>query len=153
MTVLQKSLICASAMLLAVFVTRIPPAAAQARDAAFSMPAADEYSAIIERPLFSPGRKPPEGEVVAPAPESNEADGDAGREIILTGTATDQADRAAAILHDAAQGINFQVRVGDKVDGWTIKAIQPRAVTLSTETQEVTVTLDEPTFPSATADR
>jgi len=152
MMVLRKSLVCASAVLLAALVTRMPQAAAQARDSAFSMPAADEYSAIIERPLFSPGRKPPEGEAAAPAPESNEAEGQASREIILTGTATDQADRAAAILHDTAEGVNFQVRVGDKVEGWTIKSIQPRAVTLSTETEEVTVTLDDPTFPSVIGD-
>ena len=65
----------------------------------------------------------------------------------MAGTATDQSARAVAILHDVAQGVQFRVWVGDEVQGWTVKAIKPRTLVLGTETQEVTVTLDEPVVP------
>ena len=70
------------------------------------------------------------------------------RQIVLAGTATDQSERAVAILHEVSQGVQFRVWVGDEIAGWTVKAIRPRALVLGTATQEVTVTLDEPAIPA-----
>jgi hypothetical protein len=123
-------------------------ASAQDAAAVFSLPPLEEFGAIVDRPLFSPDRRPPADQVESEAPvASSEPSGSAERQIVLAGTATDQSERAVAILHDLSQGIQFRVWVGDEIEGWTVKAIEPRAVVLSTATQEVTVTLDEPAVP------
>ena len=123
---------------------------AQSPDSTFTLPPPEEFNAIVDRPLFSPDRRPPENasstEASSPAAETG---GDAPRQIVLAGTATDQSNRAVAILHDVSQGIQFQVWVGDEVDGWRVKEIRPRMVVLATATDEVTVTLDEPALPAA----
>jgi general secretion pathway protein N len=116
----------------------------------FSLPPIDDFNAVVDRPLFSPERRPPpetsqEGEPAAAAEESSDGE----RQIVLAGTATDQSKRAVAILHDVSQGVQFRVWVGDDVAGWTVKAIRPRALVLGTATQEVTVTLDEPAIPAS----
>jgi hypothetical protein len=122
---------------------------AQETPGAFSLPPLEDFSAIVDRPLFSPDRRPPtetsevgEAAVAAEGPSSGES------QIVLAGTATDQSERAVAILHEVSQGVQFRVWVGDEIGGWTVKAIRPRALVLGTATQEVTVTLDEPAIPA-----
>ena len=124
-------------------------AAAQETEPVFSLPPLEDLNAIVDRPLFSQDRRSPadRGEPEVPAVAS-EPTGSAERELVLAGTATDQSERAVAILHDLSQGVQFRVWVGDEVEGWTVKAIEPRAVVLGTATQEVTVTLDEPAVPA-----
>lgn len=123
---------------------------AQSPESTFTLPPPDEFNAIVDRPLFSPDRRPPEdaspAEATSPAPDTG---ADAPHQIVLAGTATDQANRAVAILHDVSQGVQFRVWVGDRVDGWRVKEIRPRTVVLATATEEVTVTLDEPVLPAA----
>ena len=144
-----KSLLPAIALLFAASAFRAGSAAAQDAEPIFSLPPLEELSAIVDRPLFSEDRRPPvdESQSVAPAASTQPSD-TAEREIVLAGTATDQSERAVAILHDVSQGVQFRVWVGDQIDGWTVKAIMPRAVVLSTSTEEVTVTLDEPAVPA-----
>jgi general secretion pathway protein N len=125
-------------------------ASAQETPEAFSLPPLDDLNAVVDRPLFSPDRRPPPetsqpGEPAA-APETTSS---GERQLVLSGTATDQSERAVAILHDVSQGVQFRVWVGDEVAGWTVKAIRPRALVLGTTTKEVTVTLDEPAIPAS----
>jgi hypothetical protein len=123
---------------------------AQEMPGAFSLPPIEDFSAIVDRPLFSPDRRPPpetsEAGEPAAAPEGSDSD---DRQLVLAGTATDQSERAVAILHDVSQGVQYRVWVGDQVAGWKVKAIRPRALVLGTTTQEVTVTLDEPAIPAS----
>lgn len=121
--------------------------AAQESEPVFSLPPLTDLEAIVEKPLFSPDRRAPD-DIGQPAPPAAASEPSGEREIVLAGTATDQADRAVAILHDVSQGVQFRVWVGDEIEGWTVKAITPRAVVLGTTTQEVTVTLDEPAVPA-----
>jgi hypothetical protein len=122
---------------------------AQETPGAFSLPPLDDFSAIVDRPLFSPDRKPPpETREVGEPAVATEGSSSGERQIVLAGTATDQSKRAVAILHDITQSLQFRVWVGDEIAGWTVKAIRPRAIVLGTATQEVTVTLDEPTIPA-----
>ena len=124
-------------------------AAAQEAEQMFSLPPLEDLSAIVDRPLFSQDRRSPADRIETEAPEAaSEPSGNGEREIVLAGTATDQSERAVAILHDVSQGVQFRVWVGDEVEGWTVKAIKPRAVVLGTATEEVTVTLDEPAVPA-----
>lgn len=121
---------------------------AQDSEAEFVLPPIEEFSPIIERPLFTPGRRPPEGDVEesVQAPVDDTAT-ESPQQFVLAGTATDQSERAVAILHDSASGVDFRVWVGDEIGGWIVKAIEPRAIVLVDETREVTVTLDEPDVP------
>ena len=124
-------------------------AAAQEAGPVFSLPPLEDLSAIVDRPLFSQDRRSPADQMQTDAPaEVSEPSDNGEREILLAGTATDQSERAVAILHDVSQGVQFRVWVGDEIGGWTVKAIRPRAVVLGTATQEVTVTLDEPAVPA-----
>jgi hypothetical protein len=121
-------------------------ATAQEAHPVFALPPLSELDAIVDRPLFSQDRRPHEAPPTDASTTRNESPS-ADRKIVLAGTATDQSARAVAILHDVAQGVQFRVWVGDEVQGWTVKAIKPRTLVLGTETQEVTVTLDEPVVP------
>ena len=124
-------------------------AAAQEAEPGFSLPPLEDLSAIVDRPLFSQDRRSPADQMQTDAPAAASEPSDSGeREIVLAGTATDQSERAVAILHDVSQGVQFRVWVGDEIEGWTVKAIRPRAVVLGTATEEVTVTLDEPAVPA-----
>lgn len=126
-------------------------AAAQETSELFSLPPLTDLSAIVDRPLFSADRRPPPddtSEADQPMAAAEPSDG-AERQIVLAGTATDQSQRAVAILHDLSQSVQFRVWVGDEIEGWTVRAIRPRALVLGTATQEVTVTLDEPAIPPA----
>jgi hypothetical protein len=124
-------------------------AAQEESEALFSLPPLVDFSAIVDRPLFSPDRRPPPDQnQSASAGTDSVPAGGTEQQIVLAGTATDQSARAVAILHDVSQGIQFRVWVGDKVEGWTVKAIRPRAIVLGTAAQEITVTLDEPAVPA-----
>lgn len=126
---------------------------AQSVSNSFELPPLDAFGAIVERPLFSPDRRPL-ATASEPDPDSAQADVvEPEGQVLLAGTATDQGERAVAILHDVAQGTQFRVWVGDQVGGWTVQAIKPREVILENAKRQVTVTLDEPAFPEAIADQ
>jgi hypothetical protein len=145
----QKRPLPAIALLSVAFAAGAGSAAAQEAESVFSLPPLADLGAIVERPLFSQDRRPPADEIPADAPATaSEPSGSEEQQIVLAGTATDQSERAVAILHDVSQGLQFRVWVGDEIGGWTVKAIRPRAVVLGTASQEVTVTLDEPAVPA-----
>jgi hypothetical protein len=126
---------------------------AQSVSSSFELPPLDAFGAIVERPLFSPDRRPA---ATAAAPEAESPPSDESGvhgQILLAGTATDQGDRAVAILRDVTQGTQFRVWVGDEVGGWTIYAIKPREIVLENAKRQVTVTLDEPALPEPAVSR
>jgi hypothetical protein len=144
-----KCLLAAVALISVALAAGLGSAAAQESEPIFSLPPLTDLEAIVDKPLFSPDRRSPAdiGQPEPPAAES-EPSGETERQVVLAGTATDQSDRAVAILHDVSQGVQFRVWVGDQVEGWTVKAISPRTVVLGTAQEEVTVTLDEPAIPA-----
>jgi hypothetical protein len=126
---------------------------AQSVSNSFELPPLDAFGAVIERPLFSPDRRPA---VTAAAPDAESQPSDESGvqgQILLAGTATDQGDRAVAILRDVTQGTQFRVWVGDQVGGWTVYAIKPREIVLENAKRQVTVTLDEPALPEPVSSR
>ena len=119
----------------------------------FRLPPTEEFDVIIERPLFAKDRRPV-ADTAAAAPEpAEDTSPEAPLQIVLAGTATDQGNRAVAILQDVSQGSAFRVWVGDEVGGWTVKAIEPRAIILGHGGLEISVTLDEPAVPPLPQDR
>jgi hypothetical protein len=134
-----------------VFLADIQSARSDDATPTFSLPPLDEFWAIVERPLFTRGRRLSEPEA-EPAPVVDSSAGtETPHQLVLVGTATDQASRAVAVLRDTAAGTDFRVWVGDPIGRWSVKAIGPRAVTLASEDTEVSVTLDEPVVPEGPA--
>jgi hypothetical protein len=108
----------------------------------------DQLSATRERPLFSPGRRPPQPPPVAsishePAPHVPRAP----PSLTLIGVVLDTED-ARAVVRAGTEVI--RARLGDEIDGWKVTEIDARRVQLSNEDRSVAFTLFAGA-PSATA--
>jgi hypothetical protein len=91
-----------------------------------------EFTATRDRPLFTPGRRPPAlptslRDVAPPAPPPNLT-----LFGILVGT-----DGPSAIVRGAPSEKVVHVRVGDQVDGWKIAQIGERQIVLSRDDRSV----------------
>jgi hypothetical protein len=85
-------------------------------------------TAIVEKDLFDASRRPPSEETVT-AEVVRETGPPPG--VAIVGTRIMGKDREV-FLTDASQGnVQRRLRVGDQVAGYTIKSIEPTAVTLS----------------------
>ena len=97
-----------------------PPANAPV-PALTTLPALSGFSAIVERPLFSPSRRPPPGAGATLAPSAPSRYRLVG--VVATGP------KKRAFLADGARSID--VTEGDRLDAWTIKQIGTDSVRLS----------------------
>lgn len=119
----------------------VPPAVApqlgQADAAPLPAPAAasaSRFLATLERPLFSPTRRPP-----PPAPAQNAApEVDPLADIQLQGLYTGPGGGG---LFAKVAGKNLRVPVGGKLGGWDVKSINDREVTLARGAQTHTLRL------------
>jgi hypothetical protein len=90
----------------------------------------DAYAAVIERPLFRPERKPPdpdENEPEQPEPEPEVAttlDGMDLSAVVITGGVT------SAWVKPPGSGDLIRLRLGDDLEGWSVKEIQPDRLVL-----------------------
>jgi hypothetical protein len=96
-----------------------------------ALPPLASFSAIVERPLFSPSRRPPPGTSTAAAPLV------AGRYRLLGVVASGPKKRA--FLADGARHID--IAEGERLDGWTVKQIGADSVLLSSSEGEATLKL------------
>jgi hypothetical protein len=106
------------------------------------LPPLTSFSAIVERPLFSPSRRPPPGTDAALAPSV------AGRYQLLGIVATGLKKRA--FLADGAR--HFDIAEGDRIERWTVKQIGTDSVLLSSSEGETVLklkpaTAEPPTKP------
>jgi hypothetical protein len=107
-----------------------------AEPAAPAPPALTAFAAIADRPLFSPDRRPP-----AAVATGSPTTGAAPPPLALLGVAGFDDDRVAiARLGDAV----LRLRAGAVVDGWTVAAVDPRALTLRAGATEHRVRLGDP---------
>jgi hypothetical protein len=100
-----------------------------------------QLTATRERPLFTPSRRPPN-----PAPPVRVAVAAAPPPVlppapppfVLVGTITGQAANIAIVKHDKT-GEATSLKAGDVRDGWTVTAIERRAVRFSRDerTEEI----------------
>lgn len=107
-------------------------------EAVFSMPPQDTYSGIVERPLFSPNRRPETGASFTPA------DPGADVSIKLVGTFIMPAERFALFkLGDNEQ--TARVDEGGEIAGWTVKEIHEFSALLERdgETLEIFLQYDD----------
>jgi hypothetical protein len=85
--------------------------------------AAPPIAAILARPLFSPGRRPPQSNLGNAADDSGLADSR------LTGIVIEPGRRFAIFAPEGAKSLT--VTEGEIVSGWRVESISPREVSLS----------------------
>jgi hypothetical protein len=98
---------------------------------AMSQPPIDAYSVVLERPLFSPTRRPPEPLPPEPplvpelahsaAPEAPPPPLEPA--FLLVGTVVDRSARIA-LVRSLNNGQVIQLREGQEVEGWTVLLVE-----------------------------
>lgn len=101
-----------------------------------SRPPLDSYTAIVERPLFSPLRRPAslpltdaepvrEPEALADPVEEEPPIGEPLPEpsLRLVGTLVDAQGRALAIVEEAGANARTTLALGDSLDGWRLESV------------------------------
>ena len=99
----------------------------------FAMTAIENYQAVLERPLFSPNRRPPLGMINL---VSNEFDFD------LKGVVIDDNVRTA-LLRRQADGQIVRLTKGDGIEGWTLLEVELDFVVIERDGHEEVL---EPAF-------
>jgi len=88
----------------------------------------DQLSTILDRPLFSPSRRPPPPPpppvAQAPAPPPPPPD------LVLFGVVMD-GEGARAVVRAGADKKILRAQIGDDIDGWKVSQIEGRKVVLS----------------------
>ncbi len=99
-----------------------PPLAALPAQPSYTMAPAEDFAAILDRPLFSPTRRPPaQGEAAAAAPEPE-------LQVTLVGVIISSEEQIAIVrLMDADRFARLSV--GDSFRGWILDSIEPNRVT------------------------
>ena len=107
-----------------------PPASAEPRRLAAPQPLA-HYAAIVERPLFSPSRRPAPGSSTTVSPSAD-------THYRLVGVIASGA-RKKALIVDGARRV--EVGEGEALDSWTVKKIGQNNVELTSPTGEAILKL------------
>jgi hypothetical protein len=102
----------------------------------------DELSATLNRPLFSPGRRPPAPPppppvvqtTAPPAPPPSRPD------LMLLGVVMD-GEGARAVIRTGGNKKILRAQIGDDIDGWKVSQIEGRKVVLSLDGRFATFTL------------
>ncbi len=83
-------------------------------------PAPEDIAVVVERPLFSPTRRPPEVETKAAV-----ANGPADLSgLLLVGVFGSENEYSAIITTIRPRAETIYVRAGDKVEGWIVESIE-----------------------------
>ncbi|WJR79994.1 hypothetical protein [Bradyrhizobium sp. NP1] len=113
-------------------------------------------SATRERPIFSVSRRPPPPAVVAapvvkppPAPKPPRIE---RPQLALVGTIAG-GDESFGIFVDQATKAALRLRIGEDYQGWKLRAVQGREVTLERDQQTTTLSLPQPGAGSVGAAR
>jgi hypothetical protein len=133
------------------FVSALGPAAAAAEQQAPSSavlpnPVAaqslDRLSATLERPLFSPSRRPPAPPPPQPVVQTAAppAPPPSPPNLVLLGVVMD-GESAHAIVRNGTDKKIERAQIGDDIDGWKVSQIEGRKVVLSLDGRLATFTL------------
>ena len=90
------------------------------------LPPLASYAAVVERPLFSPSRRPAPGTSAAAGPSVE------SRYRLLGVVAT--GPRKKAFIADGSRRLD--ITEGDALEGWTVKTIRPDSVILTSPAGE-----------------
>lgn len=109
-----------------------PAAAAAAASGDLSGVPLEHFRAIVERPLFSPTRRPP---------PSSAGEPDSGaRQFQLKGVVVSAREQRALIVSQST-GKSYTVRTGDVVEGWRVERITAQSAAFTKEGVETLVRL------------
>ena len=110
----------------------------------FAMAAIEDFESVLERPLFSPSRRP--------APAEDVAAGAVGQEFgyALKGVLIDIEARIALLSHKGGAGTVRQAE-GTKIDGWLLKEVEADFIVVERNGEEQIVELIFQSQPSRNA--
>jgi hypothetical protein len=111
-----------------------------------------QLSVTRDRPIFSPSRRPPPPAVTEqvplsppPPPRKKEI---TPPQLSLVGTIASDEDNFGIFLDQSTKAA-LRLRVGEDYQGWRLRAIRGREVTIEKDQQGVVLTLPEPGGPSS----
>lgn len=102
----------------------------------FQMQPFEDFSEFLDRPLFSPARRPPE--IVPAMPEAEPAPTAPAPKIELTGLIITAQGSVGIIRLPGTDGIR-RIVVGDTIEGWEVEEIAPSRLLLRRGDQHATV--------------
>ena len=115
------------------------------------------FGAVVERPLFNPGRRPrpapepmPEPVAEQPPAEPPPPQGPGPEDYALVGVASGPDGRIAA-LRIAASGDVVYLRKGESIDSWSVIDVGDRSVAIGTAANPVTFRMFEAKVAPAAA--
>lgn len=88
-----------------------------------------QLSATIDKPLFSPARRPP-AKPVAPVARQEAPPPPPPPSVVVLGIVSENGDGRAAIRAASKGDKVMRVRTGDDVSGWKVERIEPRRLVL-----------------------
>jgi hypothetical protein len=105
----------------------------------------NQLSGTRDRPIFSPSRRPPpaaaaEAAPVRPPPRKKEIE---PPQLSLVGTIAG-GDEGFGIFIDQSTKIALRLKVGEDYQGWKLRAIQGREVTMEKDERAAVLTLPQP---------
>jgi type II secretory pathway component PulC len=111
----------------------------------FSMMGIENYQAVLERPLFSPDRRPPPGDSTTPT-VSKEFDFDLKGVVIEDNVRT-------ALLRRQIDGQIVRLARGDEIEGWTLLEVELDYVVVEHDGHEevLELTFDAPSSTDTAA--
>jgi hypothetical protein len=96
------------------------------------MPEKARFAAIVERPVFSPTRRPPSEEAAAPI---------AALDAALSGVVISSGEQFA-LLKSGTSNEPVRLKEGDEILGWTVARIEPNRILVRHDTMEQELLLD-----------
>lgn len=120
-----------------------------ANDGVLSLPPAtrfeiaplEDFIEVAERPLFSPSRRPPLGEVATATPRQ-------ALDLTLIGVVLSSEERLA-IVTPGGQGKAVRLGVGDSIQGWTLVELESERATFERDGESITLYLAFEALPTA----
>jgi len=105
----------------------------------------NQLSGTRDRPIFSPSRRPPPAAVAAeapvkPPPRKKEIE---PPQLSLVGTIA-SGDEGFGIFLDQSTKVPLWLKVGEDYQGWKLRAIQGREVTMEKDERAAVLTLPQP---------
>jgi hypothetical protein len=106
----------------------------------------NQLSGTRDRPIFSPSRRPPppaaavEAAPIKPPPRKKEIE---PPQLSLVGTIA-SGDEGFGIFIDQSTKIALRLKVGEDYQGWKLRAIQGREVTMEKDERAAVLTLPQP---------
>ena len=100
----------------------------------------ERLSAIVDRPLFSPSRRPTSTPPVSQDPEPPRAPPPPPPSLVLSGVVMEGQGARVVVLVGAERRV-LRAQIGDEIDGWRVSQIEGRKLVLSLGDRFATFTL------------